>query len=112
MSDETWRKVPRQLWVNGLRVYRSKPGAWGYDFYRKLSRRQRFTQTLGNIVHAWDDAIPMSAPDWAYAPEWHVIERVCKLLNAHVPVDDHCGKPTHRHCSACGALTPNAEVVW
>lgn len=37
---------------------------------------------------------------------WLVGHLPCK----HKAIDDHCGRPEHRHCVWCFELMPNAEV--
>ncbi len=93
-----------------------------------VPRRARVILFLNRQIEWWDDTVmdwsersrlldrmshrrANQVEDFLLAPEWNVLRRLCGLLRAHSPGDDHCGRPEHRSCIFCGTRMPNAPIT-
>ncbi len=67
---------------------------------------------LNRRINRWDDlAERREWPDWAFAPEWGVLEKACSLLGTHEAEDDQCMRPEHRYCWHCQKAMPYARLA-
>lgn len=75
-----------------------------------VRRRQNARFWIERQIDRWDEL--------AFQRDWHerwwipetgflsaVFRRTCRVFG-HDVIDDHCGRPEHRYCQICYALTP------
>lgn len=83
---------------------------WGLKDYDPRARVRYIADYL--ISETWDEAAYKRGwPDWAYAPQWGVLDRLGRLscsVWGHDPTTDHCGMPAHDYCEVCNQRTPGA----
>jgi hypothetical protein len=78
------------------------------------NRRRRVRLWFDYGINRWEDVVfDRRWPDWCYAPEWGVLDRLfrftCRVVG-HRVVNDHCGRADHRYCEVCSQQTPHAGV--
>lgn len=83
---------------------------WNLKRYSRRARA-RFIADYA-IDETWDEiAYKKHWPDWAWCPEWGVLDQIgkvtCKVWG-HDPTMDHCGMPAHDYCQVCMQRTPGA----